>query len=286
VKWFNVAVGFFFLMWIGSGSLVRAGEKKNAVETLQKKLKVRLDLSQISFSNWAKGGENTFSYTSNLTGSLKREKDGYRWLIHTDLAFGQSMIGGNQIRNTQDRIEFDASAVWKEKRYLNPYISFSLNTQFAKGYDYKKDPPVLKSDFWDPAYLLESVGFGHQFHPSFATTVGIAVKETFTRNLRKYSDNPKTKDVQETTKIEPGVKSLSTLRLKVNSNMNFSSRLELFSDLKGVRYVDVRWQNRMEAKVAKYVAVNLELFALYDRDSDPGWQWKQFLGIGLMYDFF
>lgn len=284
MKSFSWLVLGFFLIFSSPVGGIRAAEK--IPPKLQKKLKVRLDLSQISFSNWAKGGDNTWSYTSNLNGGLRHEGARFKWAVHTDLAFGQSMIGGEEIRNTQDRIELDANAVWKEKRYLNPYISFSLNTQFARGYDYKKSPPELKSDFWDPAYLLQSIGFGHQFRKTLTTRLGIAVKETFTRKLRRYSDNPKTKNVQEKTKIEPGVKSLSTLLLKVNSNLNFSSRLELFSDLKGIRYVDVRWQNRMEAKVAKYVAVNLELFALYDTDTSDRWQWKQFLGVGLTYQFF
>ncbi len=283
----HILLSMLFLLLIASICRVNAEEKTAPpMPKLIKELTTRLDVSQISFSNWAKGGENSWSYTSNLTGKWGKETENFRWLFHTDLAFGQNMLGEQGVRNTQDRIIFEANITWKSKKYLNPYASFSLNTQFATGYDYKKDPPVPKSDFWDPAYLIQSTGFGFRVNDHFAVKWGFALKETFTRNFRQYSDDPKTRDVQETTRIEPGVKTRTDYIKKVNSNLKYVTMLELFSDLRGVRDIDVRWQNKLEAKVAKYVSVNLEVFLLYDRDVIARAQVKQFLGIGLFYSFF
>ena len=267
-------------------SAVGAEKETTPASPWTKELLGRLNVSQVSFTNWAKGGENAWSYTSNLSGKIQRETKRFLWFVRGDFAFGQSMIGGEKVRNTKDRLEMEFNATWKESRYLNPYISAMLLTQFARGYDYRKDPPVPKSDFWDPAYLTQSAGFGYRLNEIFSTQVGMAVKTTFTRNFRKYSDNPRTPHIQETRKIEPGVKSESNLLLKINSNLRLECKLVLFSDLKAVRAVDVRWENKLDAKVAKFVAVNLELDALYDRDMTKLWQWKQFLGIGLSYSFF
>jgi hypothetical protein len=279
-----LAIALIFL-----GGLTRgwaADDAPKPSNPLKKDLKIRFTLSQLTFSNWAKGGENTFAYTSNLIGGLGRDFDGFTWKLHGDFAFGQSMLGKEEIRNTLDRIQLDANITWKNKKYLNPYCSFSLRTQFARGYDYKKKPPVAKSDFWDPAYILQSAGLGYQFDDAVTTKFGFAIKHTFTRNFRKYSDDPRTKDVLETYRMELGVRSRVDLKTAINSHLKVASFVEFFSDLSNFRGVDMRWENRVTAKLAKYISVNLELFLLYDRDVTEKMQIRQFTGIGVNYSFF
>ena len=145
---------------------------------------------------------------------------------------------------------------------------------------------MAKSDFWDPAYVVESMGTGLVMNDNLKNKFGFAVKETFTRKYRTYSDDTKSTDYQEWIKIEPGLNCRSVLSLKVNSMMKFSSTLELFSNIQGFKEVDIRWDNNLSAKVVKYVSVNLSAYILYDKNMTPKTQIKQFLGIGFMYDIF
>ncbi|MDZ7271194.1 MAG: DUF3078 domain-containing protein [candidate division KSB1 bacterium] len=253
---------------------------------LRKALRLRLDVAQTSFANWAQGADNSLAYVSGLSFALSQDRPAATWQAKADLIFGQTRLGGKGLRNTQDKIDLYAQYTWKNKALSNPYASLSFLTQFAKGYDYRKTPPLLKSDFWDPAYLLESFGFGLLLTPRVQTKVGGAVKHTFTRNLHAYSDDPKTPDRIERVRVEPGLTTRTDVGIAVNSNLKFAHTLEAFSNLRGYRQIDVRLDNRLEAKVAKFVSANLNVFLLYDRDQTRKVQMRQFLGIGFMLDVF
>ncbi len=263
-----------------------AGTQPPDSTCLKKTLRLRLDVAQTSFANWAQGADNSLAYVTGLSFALSQNLPRATWQTRADLIFGQTRLGGKELRNTQDKIDLYAQYTWKSKTLSNPYASASLLTQFAKGYDYRKHPPVLKSDFWDPAYVLISSGFGLLLTPRVQTKVGAAVKHTFTRHLRSYSDDPKTPDRLERLKTEPGLTTRTDVAIVVNSNLKFTHTLEAFSNLHGYRQIDVRMDNRLEAKVAKFVSVNCNLFLLYDRDQTAKVQMRQFLGIGFVLDVF
>ncbi|MGQ9560210.1 MAG: DUF3078 domain-containing protein [Candidatus Oleimicrobiaceae bacterium] len=251
---------------------------------LKKALRLRLDVSQTSFANWAQGADNSLAYVSGLNLALSQDLPRATWLAKAELVFGQTRLGTKGTRNTQDKIDLYAQYTWKSKTLSNPYVSIGLLTQFAKGYDYRREPPLLKSDFWDPAYLMESSGFGLVLTPRLQSKAGAAVKHTFTRNLHRYSDNPNTPERIERVKVEPGLTARTDLNIAVSSNLKFGQTLELFSNLRGLRRTDARLDNRLEAKVAKYVSAHLSLFLLYDRDQTQKVQMRQFLGIGFVLD--
>lgn len=254
--------------------------------SLRKALRLRLDVAQTSFANWAQGADNSLAYVSGLNLTLSQDLPHAAWQTKVELIFGQTRLGTKGTRNTQDKIDLYAQYTHKSKTLSNPYVSLSLLTQFAKGYDYRKDPPLLKSDFWDPAYLMESSGSGLVLTPRVQGKVGVAVKHTFTRHLTAYSDDPKTSNTIERVKVEPGLTARTDVNLAVNSNLTFGQTLELFSNLRGFRQLDVRLDNRLEARVAKFVSVNLNIFLLYDRDQSRKVQLREFLGIGFVLDVF
>lgn len=253
---------------------------------LVKELTSRIDVSQISFTNWAKGGDNSITYNTALIAGLKKDTPKYSWFVHGDFSFGQTKQGDKGVRKNLDRIDLDASVTIKKKKLMNPFILLTLDTQFARGYDYKKEPAVAKSDFRDPVYLIQSLGTGVEFSSVVKTKLGFAMKETFTNKFRQYSDNPRTKDKKEWYKIEHGLNSRTDLSYKINHRMSVESKLELFSNLNTFKEIDVRWDSKFQAKFAKYISFNLSIYTLYDHDISKMTQIKQFLGIGFIYNFF
>jgi len=244
-----------------------------------------LNITQTSFSNWAAGGENSLAYTATVDTRLENNQKSFNWSIGGKFAFGQVQQGKAEMRNAVDRIEIRAKYVRKLGFLVNPYIESGFDTQFTTGYDYSKKPKQPKSDFMDPAYITLNAGAAKSLLPNLKTRFGFGFKETITRRFNVYADNPKTPEVEK-RRFETGLSNTTELEAKINKNLLFSSKLELFSNLKGLEAIDVRWDSTVSAKVAKYVAVNLNVLVYYDADVTKKTQIKEGLAIGLTYRLF
>ncbi len=253
---------------------------------LKKKLELRLAASQVSYSNWAAGGEAALSYAAYINSSVVNNTKLYNITLQGHFAFGQTKIGGEQVRNSLDRIEMEGSTTIKKKKYLNPFASVQLLTQFTRGYDYSKKPPQARSGFWDPAYITQSAGSGIRFKENVYIRMGLALKETFTKLYPAYSDNPKTKDVVEHFKLEKGINSQTQLKFIPNKKLSFLSKIQLFYNMRRFKDIDVRWESRISSKLAKYFSVNLNIYMIYDNDVTSKAQIKQTLSLGFTYNFF
>ena len=253
---------------------------------LKKKFEIRLAASQVSYTNWAAGGENALSYSSFINSGIIKNTKLYNMQVQGKFAFGQTKIGHEHVRNSLDRIEIEASGTLKKQRFLNPFVSLQVLTQFTTGYDYSKKPPVPKSGFWDPAFLTQSMGSGVKFTDYLSTRMGLALKETFTKLYPRYSDNPKTKNVVEHLKVEKGINSQTNLKLQFNKNVNMLSKLQLFYNMRRLKDVDWRFESQISSKLARYFSVNFNLYLMYDRDITTHTQIKQTLSMGFTYNFF
>ncbi len=277
---------FWLILTVSRSTKAQDSTQTGSETAVKKELNAKIAVSQVSFTNWAKGGDNTITYNTAIDAGLSQDHPGYNWLLHGDFIFGQTKQGVQETRNTLDKIDIDAFIIFKKKKLLNPYLSLTFNTQFAKGFDYKKEPPEAKSNFFDPAYLVQSIGTGIIMNPKIQTKMGFAVKETFTRDFRQYSDNPNTADKKEWLKVEPGITSRTDLSYPINDDIKVTSKLILFSDLKAFKDVDFRWDSNFQAKLARYFSVSFRVYILYDSDISKKNQIKQFLGIGFIYSFF
>ncbi len=253
---------------------------------LKKKLEVRLAASQVSYSNWAAGGDAALSYAAYINSSLVNNTKLYNVTLRGKFAFGQTKIGGTRVRNSLDRIEVESSTTIKKKKYLNPFASVQLLTQFTRGYDYSKNPPVARSGFWDPAYITQSAGSGIRFNENVYIRMGLALKETFTKLYPAYSDNPRTKDKVEHFKLEKGLNSQTQFKFIPNKSLRFLSKIQLFYNLRRFKDIDVRWESQVTSKLAKYFSVNLNVYMIYDNDVTSKAQIKQTLSMGFTYNFF
>ncbi|HHS13866.1 MAG TPA: DUF3078 domain-containing protein [bacterium] len=166
-------------------------EKKEAIPW-KKKLVTSIGLNQNAYSNWAQGGQNALAWTLRMEGEAVKNGVNWDWSLSGIVVFGQTKQEKEKTRTNTDKIDLDGSLIWKMGPHVNPYFGLSLLTQFARGYDYSKDPPLAKSAFWDPAILTQSLGARIKIRDIFNSQLGIGLKETMTRRYRQYSDNPDT----------------------------------------------------------------------------------------------
>ncbi len=252
------------------------------------KATVGLTAAQISYDNWVAGGENSLVWVLTLDNSLNYLKSKHELENKLKFAYGQTKQGGKEARNSEDKVEFNSTYVYKVGIYVNPYIAMTLETQFSKGFEYKGDERVKpKSDFADPLHLSQSAGIGYRpFRPQdfIKMRLGVSIREDLANKYaRIWTDDPKTPKIEK-KKIQPGLESVTDMNITFGKDMSYSSKLKLFSAFENIDQLDAKWENNIKARIAKYINVTFRVDILYDSDINPRAQWKQALTIGLSYE--
>ncbi len=252
-----------------------------------KKAAAKLNFTKNSYDNWAvQGGENSWSWQLDLLANVKHVQKKYQWEVSGKFSFGRTKVVGTESQKTEDEIRLESIFSFKAIFFLKGYISLLIQSQLAPGYDYETEPITRISNFLDPVYITQSMGFDYQPGKIFKTRAGFALKETFTRNHPvPYADNPET-DRIERVKVEVGLNSTTDVNIEISEIISFTSRFELFSNFRGFDSIDIYWDNLFLAKIAKFVVVSFNLKLIYDKDVSPRRQLKQTLAVGLMVSFF
>lgn len=244
-----------------------------------------LNLTQVSFSdNWAQGGENALAYATTLNGKSDQDLPKTNWATSYKFAFGQTKLGEQGLRKSDDKIDVESNFTYKVGTYINPYVAATLKTQFAKGFEYSlnaQGKTVAKqvSAFFDPGYLTQSAGLGYQPIPQIKTRLGAALREVITSKFTNYAGGEK-------TKVEGGLESVTEATWQLHSNLLFTGKLELFDPFNNLDIIIMRSDNTLAAKVSKYVTVNFNVQLLKEPPVSRGKiQRKQTLAVGLSYSF-
>ncbi len=242
-----------------------------------------MTISQVSFSDWAQGGENAFAYATSANGSSTYDWHPITWINSYRLAFGQTRIGGRETRNTDDKIDLETVASYRLGFSINPYAALTLKTQFATGYRYDKaGNRTAITRFFDPAFLTQSLGFGYQIDPRLHTRLGFALREIVTSRYTAFADDPKTPTV-ERTKIEDGLESVTEGTWKIDGSTSFNAKLELFSSFREPEKIILRGDNTLTVRLGKVVTLVVNVQLINERRVTPRTQVKQSLGIGISY---
>ncbi|MFT5088343.1 MAG: hypothetical protein ACI8PG_002704, partial [Planctomycetota bacterium] len=156
-----------------------------------------VNLTQVALKDWAQGGEDALAWALTLNGGSTYATDKVDWNNTYKLAFGQSKLGDQDVRKTDDKISLGTTLTYKVGTYLNPYVGATMKTQFAHGYDYSGPSEVGISQFFDPAYFTQSAGVGYQPIPEVKTRLGLAMREIFTRDFNSFSDDGSTAKIEK-----------------------------------------------------------------------------------------
>jgi hypothetical protein len=242
-----------------------------------------LTFTQVSYSNWAQGGQNALAYTATLDGRTQRNSEKTDWATTYKFAYGQTRLGDQGLRKTDDKIDLQSVFTYKYGPNINPYVSATLKTQFAEGFNYDNEGHgTVVSAFFDPAFLTQAAGLGYQPLEVVKTRFGLALREIITSKFRGYSDDPATTRI-ENVKIEAGMEWVTEVFLNIDDNALLSSKLELFSPFNKVDQVVVRGDNTLAVKVGKFITVNLNVQFINEQPVTPRTQVKQALAVGLSY---
>jgi hypothetical protein len=247
-----------------------------------------LNLTQVSIKDWAQGGENALAWTVRLDGLSRLNDTSFVWGNSYKMSYGQAKIGRETTRKTEDRLELESVFTYKLGTDVNPYLGATLKTQFAEGVMIDANgiaTPISK--FFDPAYLTQSAGFGYRPSPAIKIRLGAALREIITSTYTIYANDPSTPvDQRVKTRVDGGVESVTDAELKLDDNLLFRSKLELFTPVRRIREVTMRMDNTVTANVSKYVVVILNVQLISDPNTSTRMQEKEVLALGLSFTIY
>ncbi len=244
------------------------------------------NLSQTSFSNWAAGGENSLAWQLNLNFNFTQDMKKTNWANNGKFTYGQTKVSGQASRKSIDEIKLESVLTYKLGIYVNPFVAATGESQFDAGYKYEVGKPnVQLSKFLDPGYFRESAGVGYEPNKVVKTRLGVALKQTLTTDYPvPFADDPKTTAIEK-TRNEVGAESVTDVNWKITETNLLTSKLELFSNLKAVDEIDVKWDNILTSKISKYFNFNVNFLLFYDKDISKKRQIKQAIAVGISYAF-
>ena len=263
-----------------------------------------LNFSQMYFSNWAAGGENSYALNGLVNLFASYRKSSFTWDNMLIMGYGFINQEVNGFRKTDDRFDFTSKVGYRA--FQNFFYSGLVNfrTQFTEGFDFVRDPqgetPI--SRFLAPAYMISALGISYQPNSNFSVFLA-----PFTNRLTIVNDSILSS--QGAFGVTPGDRTLMEFGgyLRANftkndfksewlRNVTFATNIDLFSNyLHNPQNINVNWETLIALRVNNFLSVNINTHLIWDQNvkfanADTGAeetrvQFRQLLGVGLSYNF-
>jgi len=259
--------------------------------------RIGLTFNQVALSNWAAGGENSFSGNTEFRVFANYKKDKNAWDNSMVLAYGLVKQETRNINKNDDRIEIISKYGRQagEKWYYAG--EFTARSQFAEGYNTPEDSLKL-SDFLSPGYITLSLGMDYKPHDNFSLMLSpLTSKFTIVMDDSLSSAGAFGVDPGENFRSElGGYIKVMYKKPGVVKNVDFATNLDLFSNyMDNPDKIDVNWEMFLDMKVNDFLTASIKTHLIYDYDikfvdEDSGVeedkiQFKEAFGFGITYKF-
>ncbi|MBU2651909.1 MAG: DUF3078 domain-containing protein [Bacteroidetes bacterium] len=253
-----------------------------------------LTFSQVSLTNWAAGGESSYSGNGLLNLNANYKKGKSLWENGLIMGYGFIKQEEDKWKKTDDRLEFNSKYGYQAKNKWYYAALLNFKSQFTPGYKDNHPDSAKISDFFAPAYL--TVGIGMDYNPNEHLSLYISPatdRMTFVmidRLATRYGLDP-----GENFRNQIGGLFRGTFKHPIVKNVDLQTTLELFTDyLNDPQNIDVLWDVLINMKINEFLSANLTTSLIYDHDvvldkkdgkTGPGTQFKEVFGVGLSVKF-
>jgi hypothetical protein len=265
-------------------------------------------LSQGSFSNWAKGGNNNISTLLDVTSALNYNNKDTKVNSSTTARFSLGIQASGKdamIKKNADILEINSKLNHKAFGKFDLSGLFQFKTQFLPGYNYPNDS-VKVSKFFNPATFI--FGYGLEYKPDKNTSISfspISYKCTFVPdtsiNQTKFGI-----PADKRSKNELGAYLTINSKMELFERVSMTNRIQLFSNfLSDPQNVDVDWEMIATTSLNWFTDLRLNIHLIYDDDTllpvyengepvldfdgvqkkAPMVQFKELLGVSFVFKF-
>ena len=262
-----------------------------------------LNVSQLSLTNWAAGGENSLSGNALVQLSADYDDGTLNWDNDLSLGFGLIRQGNDPTRKSDDKIDLSSKFGYRASKNWFYSGLFGFRTQFATGYDNPGEEDRIKISNWmAPGYLNISLLREFSRIMIFSMVLApIAGKMTLVLDDDLSAAGTFGLDPGQTTRGEFGAYIKLAYKKEILKNVLLDTKVDFFSNyLENPQYVDVNWDLLLTFKVNDFISASLMTQLIYDHDIEFGFypagdgvhdsfesrvQFKELFGLGLTYSF-
>jgi hypothetical protein len=237
------------------------------------------NISQVGFDNWVAGGENSLAWSAAVD-VLAEYAGTINWKNTFKVKYGQVATDTTGTRKSDDEIKLETVGTYNSGFPVNPYVSFTIQTQLMPGYEYSPVKTEI-SRFMDPGYIKESMGAALSLAGIVTFRLGAAYRQTVAPSFgaRYLGDASKKID------SEFGADAAIDYNTKVLENLLFNTVADLFSSFKAFDATKFKIDNTLTAKITENINVNFNFVIMYDRLLSKAVQMKETLNLGVTYNF-
>lgn len=278
-----------------------------------------LNMNQLALSNWAAGGENSFTGKAFAEFKLVYHTKTLEQTLGSSFAFGLSRFADKRIEKSDDKIDLTYSLSRNTKDRWKVTLVSTFNTQFANGYKYPNDSTVI-STFFAPAYLTLSGGYTYKTKDEnfqiYASPLAGKITFVLDQDLadagcfgvkKGYYDQDGNWIPGEHLAPSLGVNVIINYKQSIGKNITYTTLLNAFYNYAERRddnrlRLDVNWENTINFVITKYISTILFVHLKYDHnttfpvyetingvetvvDNVPKLQFKESLGIAFVHKF-
>lgn len=301
-------ISLFILIFLGIALEALCQNKADSTKLWKVKGKASLNFNENYFSNWAAGGENAYGTIGKYIMNADYHKGGTSWTNSFNLSLGYSLIGSSKPMKTDDQIQIYSNYKLHWNKHWMYTLLGSIQTQFARGYNYAVDSSKSISGFLAPVTI--DLGPGIQYKPNKHLEINfspVTPRLIYVNNQRladagSFGLKPAIRDsagniIKHASKafFAFGARLYATLNYDIAKNVNMDSKLSLFSDyLDHPENIDVDWQVLLGMKVNNWLNVDISTQMIYNDkvmitdkygNTGPRLQFKQLLLVGVGYIF-
>jgi len=252
-----------------------------------------LNISQLSLTNWAAGGENSVSGNTLIKLSPDYDNGTLNWDNDLTLGFGLVKQGDDAARKSDDQIDLSSKFGYRASKNWFYSALLSFKTQFAEGYEDPGDVTTKISNFMAPGYLNISAGMDYKPGDAFSMLIApVSGKITFVMDDELPAGSFGVPE-GETVRGEFGGYVKIVYKKEILKNVTLDTKIDLFTNyLENPQYVDVNWDLLLTFTVNEFISASLMTQLIYDYDIKFGpdadearVQFKELFGLGLTYSF-
>ncbi len=267
-------------------SIGAQADSTKSEEVWKKSFRFRVQLNQIYFDNWSKGGENTVNWLLNSDLNFTRQWKHVNWDNIYRFRYGQSKAGDNFAKVTDNEIDMRSDLIFKQRKHVNLFFGGSLKTQMSTGYNYENDMKNPRSDFLDPVVLTQNLGLDFTLVENLKLRISVDYSEKFADEYVQYYgiDNANTNKIEK-VKVTKGMEIFTQYKNSFKEIINYDTVLEIDYNFENLSYTIINWRYTVDVKLIKNIGLGLDANFLYDKTQSLSGQFKQTFGISFIYQF-
>jgi len=242
-------------------------------------------LNQSAFENWVAGGVSSVSGTVGVNYDINYLKGDWSWDNKIIASFGITKIKEEDVKKTDDRLEWNSVIGKKAKGYWFYSAFLNFKTQFTDDLDSDTEGPTK---FLSPGYLQIGPGMLWRKSDNLKLNMAVATSKLVIVDKELTLPDEAYFGVEQGTSVryELGASIGAYYKFTLMENITMENILNMYSDyLENPQNLDFDYSINIMMGVNKYFSTNLAFQVIYDDNAFQGLQTRQMIGLGINYSF-